>query len=62
MMFDDCYEHEVWNESDAVRVVLFLDVVRPLEGLPRVVNDLFLWLMRFHPTVQLYKRNAKQMQ
>jgi len=60
IMFDDCYEHEVWNDSDSDRIVLFLDVVRPLEGLPRLVNALFLSLMRFHPTVQLYKRNASQ--
>ena len=30
LVFDDTYEHEAWNETDATRVVLFLDVVRPL--------------------------------
>ena len=30
MFFDDTYEHEVWNDTDGLRVVLFLDVLRPL--------------------------------
>jgi len=30
LVFDDWFEHEAWNESEGVRVVLFLDVVRPL--------------------------------
>ena len=30
MLFDDSHEHEVYNESDGVRVVLILDVFRPL--------------------------------
>lgn len=29
MLWDDTYSHEVWNESDEVRVVLLLDVWRP---------------------------------
>ena len=30
LIFDDCYEHEVWNETDGIRVVLLFDVLRPL--------------------------------
>lgn len=30
MVFDDCFEHEVWNDSDQDRVVLFVDFLRPL--------------------------------
>ena len=30
-IFDDTYEHEVWNDTDEERVVLFLDIVRPFE-------------------------------
>ena len=29
LMFDDTYEHHVWNDTSGTRVVLFLDVVRP---------------------------------
>ena len=32
LLWDDTYEHEVWNRSDRVRVVLLLDVWRP--GMP----------------------------
>ena len=38
LVFDDTYEHEVWNETDETRVVLFLDVVRPLRQPMRVVE------------------------
>lgn len=30
MMFDDSYDHEVWNDTDETRVVLFLDIIRPM--------------------------------
>jgi aspartyl/asparaginyl beta-hydroxylase (cupin superfamily) len=30
LVFDDTYEHEAWNDTDGSRVVLFLDVKRPL--------------------------------
>ena len=28
-MVDDTYEHEVWNDTDQQRVVLFVDFLRP---------------------------------
>ena len=31
---DDTYPHEAWNDSDAVRAVLILDVIRPGMSLP----------------------------
>lgn len=30
VVFDDTYEHEVWNDTDQERVVLFVDFLRPL--------------------------------
>jgi beta-hydroxylase len=30
LLFDDGYQHHAWNDSDEVRVVLFVDVLRPL--------------------------------
>ena len=38
LIFDDTYEHEVWNDTDGERVVLFVDVVRPLRFPMNVVN------------------------
>ena len=41
VVFDDAYEHEAWNHSDATRVVLFLDFVKPL----RFPASVFNWLL-----------------
>jgi len=30
MIFDDSHPHEVWNDCDSQRIVLFVDVERPL--------------------------------
>lgn len=30
LVFDDTYNHEVWNDTDGYRVVLFVDFARPL--------------------------------
>lgn len=40
LIFDDTFEHEVWNDSDAVRVVLFVDVARPLPFPLSAINAL----------------------
>jgi aspartyl/asparaginyl beta-hydroxylase (cupin superfamily) len=39
LVFDDTYEHEAWNGTDDERVVLFLDIKRPLRPPANVVND-----------------------
>ncbi len=38
-MFDDTYEHEAWNDTDGERVVLFLDIKRPLRPPMNTIND-----------------------
>ncbi len=42
IVFDDYYEHEVWNDTDEQRVVLFFDVDRPLRPWGRFVNRLMI--------------------
>ena len=42
LIFDDTFEHEVWNETDGVRVVLIVDVVRPLPFPASAINALVL--------------------
>ena len=32
LLFDDGYDHYAWNDTDGVRVVLFVDVIRPLRS------------------------------
>ena len=43
VMFDDSWPHEVINRSREPRVVLIVDVPRPLPVVPRLVNNLVLW-------------------
>ncbi|MBV8594413.1 MAG: aspartyl/asparaginyl beta-hydroxylase domain-containing protein [Caulobacteraceae bacterium] len=45
LIFDDTYEHEVWNDSDEIRVVLFVDVARPLPAGPAKINAAIIWLI-----------------
>lgn len=42
LIFDDTFDHEVWHEGTLPRVVLFLDVKRPLPLLVRWSNDLLM--------------------
>lgn len=39
--FDDSWDHEVTNKSDGVRVVLIVDIIRPLPWPGRIVNEFF---------------------
>jgi aspartyl/asparaginyl beta-hydroxylase (cupin superfamily) len=32
LLFDDGFEHYAWNGTDGTRVVLFMDIMRPLRG------------------------------
>jgi beta-hydroxylase len=56
LIFDDTYEHEVWNDTAEERVVLFLDVVRPLRFPMNVVNAIVLKAIAFSPFIQDAKR------
>jgi beta-hydroxylase len=56
LVFDDTYEHEAWNETDGVRVVLFVDFVRPLRFPASLVNRLVLAAIAFSPFIGDAKR------
>ena len=45
-VFDDTYEHEVWNETDEERVILIFDFDRPMGWLGRTLNATFLKIMK----------------
>lgn len=49
MIFDDSNEHEVWNENDSYRVVLFVDFVRPTIFPLSLVNRLIIWVRGRYP-------------
>ncbi|MBL8988061.1 MAG: aspartyl/asparaginyl beta-hydroxylase domain-containing protein [Gemmatimonadetes bacterium] len=52
MVFDDTFDHEAWNLSDGLRVVLFIDIVRPLRWPMRWVNAFVLKAIGWSPFVQ----------
>jgi ornithine lipid ester-linked acyl 2-hydroxylase len=49
LIFDDAYEHEAWNETGGVRVVLFVDFEKPLRFPANALNHLLLGLAVFTP-------------
>ena len=42
LLLDDTYEHEVHNDTDEIRVVLFLDIDRPSDRIGRWFNSLVI--------------------
>jgi beta-hydroxylase len=56
LIFDDLYEHEVWNETDEDRVVLILHVKRPVRFPGTLIRDAFLAAIRSSPFI----RDARQ--
>ncbi|WKV71380.1 aspartyl/asparaginyl beta-hydroxylase domain-containing protein [Streptomyces sp. PCS3-D2] len=52
MVFDDTFPHEAWNETDEDRVVLFMDIVRPLKFPYAILNRLALKYIASTPFVR----------
>ena len=52
LVFDDTYEHEAWNDTDGIRVVLFVDFKRPLNGPARWLNEIVLKVIGVSPFIQ----------
>jgi beta-hydroxylase len=44
VLWDDIYPHKVYNNTNQVRILLYMDVIRPLEGLLEKLNLLVLKL------------------
>jgi beta-hydroxylase len=58
-VFDDTYEHEVWNDTDEERVILLFDFDRPMRFWGRLVNTTFIGLMKFTAFYQEPKKNLQ---
>ncbi len=56
LIFDDTYDHEAWNDTDGVRVVLFVDFVRPLRFPASALNWVVLKTIAFSPFIGDAKR------
>ena len=52
MVFDDAFEHEVWNRTDGLRLVLFVDFVKPLRFPASFFNWLVISLAPFTPFIR----------
>jgi beta-hydroxylase len=52
LVFDDTFEHTAWNETDETRVVLFVDVVRPLRQPVKAFNDFMIKAIGYSPFIQ----------
>jgi hypothetical protein len=52
VVFDDVYDHWVRNDTDEYRVILFMDILRPLEGVPKALQTLANTANLYHPGVK----------
>ncbi len=56
LLFDDTYVHEAWNKASSERVVLFVDVMRPMTRGAAMLSEVFMNVMTRSP----YVRDAKR--
>jgi aspartyl/asparaginyl beta-hydroxylase (cupin superfamily) len=57
VLFDDTFNHQVWNKSDELRVVLFCDVYR--NDLPGIFKPLNRWVFKERVKSKRLKRAVK---
>jgi len=57
VLFDDSYEHEVRNDTDELRAVLFLDIDRPMDKTGTLVNNLLFSLIKASPYIKQPLKN-----
>jgi beta-hydroxylase len=58
IIFDDNYLHDAANESDEVRVILWLDLRRKMPFYAAIFNHLVLWLVGRDESVEKIRRKA----
>ena len=58
IVFDDNYLHEAENRSDEVRVILWMDMLRPMPWPMQMFNRLLLWFIHRDKSVQKIRENA----
>jgi beta-hydroxylase len=57
IVIDDTFDHEVWNDTAEERVILLFDFDRPMRFGGRVLNKLFLRMMKMTAFYQEPRRN-----
>lgn len=58
-VFDDTYEHEVWNDTDEERVILLFDFDRPMKFWGRILNASFVKIMKMTAYYQEPRKNLQ---
>ena len=59
LVFDDTYDHEVWNKTDQERVVLLMDVDRPMRLMGRLISRFLIFGITRSGYVQDARKNLK---
>lgn len=57
VLFDDSYEHEVRNDTDETRAVLFIDIDRPMDRIGTLFNQAIVRLIQASSYVQQPLKN-----
>lgn len=52
LIFDDSHPHEVWNDCDSYRVVLFVDFLRPVVFPLSLLNRFIVWVIARTPSIR----------
>jgi aspartyl/asparaginyl beta-hydroxylase (cupin superfamily) len=60
LIFDDSFNHQVWNDTAGTRVVLFLDFARPLRQPWHWLNERFLDLAALTPFMRRAAKRQRQ--
>lgn len=60
LVFDDTFEHEVWNDTNGFRAVLFIDFVRPVKFPVNIINSIILRAAMFTPVIREAAENYKK--
>jgi beta-hydroxylase len=60
VVFDDSFEHEVWNDTDGTRAVLFVDFERPVRFPINLLNKLVLSMAVFTPFIREAAANQQR--
>jgi aspartyl/asparaginyl beta-hydroxylase (cupin superfamily) len=60
LVFDDTYQHFAWNDTDGIRVVLFVDIVRPLRPPAAQFNRALLKVISLSPFIQDAKSRHRE--
>jgi len=57
---DDSFEHKAWNDSEQIRVVLFVDFLRPVYFPFNLINRLAVYLISKSSLVRNGLKNIGQ--